>query len=97
MPLIEFTSSVIAGGSRRRPGERLEVDDTEARLLVGMKRATIVVDPLPVVIDSPPPAKSSSKRQARKPKSGEDPSPADNPSKPPAVEAPSSDAPPAAE
>ena len=96
MPLVEIIRPCIAQGRRAKPGERLELSDVEVRLLLGLRRAEIVETPLPVVIDDPAPAKVSTKRPRRKPKSeGASAPSATVPTA--AVEEPSSDAPAAAE
>jgi hypothetical protein len=98
MPFVEIIRPCVAQGRRAKPGERLELNDSEARLLLGLRRAEVVDAPLPVVIEevetSSP--KASAKRSRRKPK----PEGADAPSAvlpTVAVEEPSSDAPAAAD
>ena len=61
MPLVEITFNVMAAGAPRKPGDRLELDSIEARLLVGVNRARYVDQPMPVVLDD------SAKAPASKP------------------------------
>lgn len=98
MPFVEIVRPCVAQGRRAKPGERLELSDPEARLLLGLRRAELVDDPLPVVIEEvpPPSPKVSTKRSRRKPKSEE--AAASSAILPTAAdEEPSSDAPAAAE
>lgn len=67
MPIVEITFNVVAGGGPRKPGDRLDLPGPEARLLVGAKRAKLV-DSLPVVIDTPAPAKPKRSRKTKAPK-----------------------------
>jgi hypothetical protein len=64
MAFVEIIRPCIAQGRRVRPGERLEVSENEARLLLGLRRAEICDSLLPVVIEEIP-----AKRSRRKPKS----------------------------
>lgn len=65
MPFVEILRPCIAQGSRAKPGERLEVSENEARLLLGLRRAELCDSLLPVVIEEIP-----AKRPRRKAKPG---------------------------
>lgn len=64
MPFVEFLTGVVAQGSPRKPGEQIELAMTEARLLVGLKRAKFIDAAMPVVIE--PPVKPQRKARGHK-------------------------------
>lgn len=68
MLTVEILRGVVAGGASRKPGDRVDVYEAEARFLVAGGRAKLIEATLPVVIEDPLPEKVSARRR-RKPKS----------------------------
>lgn len=67
MLTVEILRGVVAGGASRKPGDRVDVYEAEARTLVAVGRAKVIEAILPVVIEDPLPEKASTRRR-RKPK-----------------------------
>lgn len=69
MLTVEILRGTVAGGAPRKPGDRVEVHDYEARILMGVGRAKIVDPSIPVVLtEDPEIPQRQSKRRGRKPK-----------------------------
>lgn len=68
MLTVEILRGVVAGGGPRKAGERIEVPEPEARLLVGVGKARIVDSVLPVVLSDAPEPSQPKRRGGRKPK-----------------------------
>jgi hypothetical protein len=73
--LIEITKQTAIRGRAVRPGDRVDVDEPDARQLLGMGRAKRVADSLPVVVSDQPavvpaeePAPEERKPRHRKPR-----------------------------